>query len=376
MSRADPTGRLCYCENPDGRFRLSAPAAQETEPLMPAPLDVLIVSDGRPGHYNLSEGIALALGKLRPTVLRRLEVRRGRWPGRVTGWMTKTRLAPATVLRWIYGVSVADIPAAGVVVSAGAETLAASVAIARLRSIPNIHYGSLRNFEAAGFSLVLTSYAGRATARPHAFVPKPGRFDPDDLGPPSDPRAWPDEKPAVLGLAIGGDAPGCQWTPADWDNVFATVDALTRRYGIVWRVSNSRRTSGAISDRVADLARAGRLATFVDVRVPGAPRLWDAFRDVDAVLVTADSSSMVSEAVFARRPVIAIAPVDMRLADEEAAYRAWLAAERRQATLATDGLDAETVLASLREIVPDTGNPLTTLAHLIAERVPGLKHLD
>ncbi|MFZ4807221.1 MAG: ELM1/GtrOC1 family putative glycosyltransferase [Hyphomicrobiaceae bacterium] len=341
---------------------------------MPTPLRILIVSDGRPGHFNLSEGIAAALGRKRQTVMARLAVRRGRWPGRAAAWITRSGLPPRLVLQLIYGIGAETVPAADVVVSAGAETMPASIAIARLRSIPNLHYGSLRQFRAKDFALVLTSYAGNAGRPRHAFAAKPAPFDPDTFGPPADPRRWPAGLPPTIGLAIGGDAAGCRFETADWDALVTLISGTATRHGVRWIVSNSRRTAPALSDRLATLAGEPEspIAQFVDVRDPAAPRLWQVFGTADAILVTADSSSMVSEGVFARRPVIALTPERLALSADETAYRAALAGDGRLATAAIRSLDADRLAALLRTVTPYAGNPLDDLAALIAARVPQL----
>lgn len=341
---------------------------------MQSPLRILIVSDGRPGHFNLSEGIAAALGRVQPTTISRLAVCRGRWPGRATAWITRTGLPPPLILKLIYAISAETIPKVDVVVSAGAETLAASIAIARLRSIPNIHYGSLRQFRAEDFALVLTSYAANAGRPRHAFAAKPAPFDPASLGPPIDPRLWPAGLPPTLGLAIGGDAAGCRFASADWDALFALIKSTAARDGVRWIVSNSRRSAATLSDRLSALAAEPEspIMRFVDVRDPAAPRLWQAFSSTHAVLVTADSSSMVSEGISARRPVIALAPVQLSLTRDETAYRAALAADRRLATTPIQSLDAERLAALLRTIEPYAGNPLDDLAALMVARVPAL----
>ena len=47
------------------------------------PLKALLLSDGRPGHYHLAEGVLAAVARLRPVETVRLEIRSHWQPGRL-----------------------------------------------------------------------------------------------------------------------------------------------------------------------------------------------------------------------------------------------------------------------------------------------------
>jgi hypothetical protein len=333
-------------------------------------LRILILSDGRPGHLNLAEGIALAVGRRRETAVDRLEVRRTGWPGWAMAAATRARLSPALILRRLYGLDSARVPPSDLLVSAGAVTLAANIALARLGNIPNIFYGSLRAFSAHDFALVLTSYLGRAARPNHAMALKPAPFDPAVL---PELKPLPGRLPRIAGLLLGGSTSrGIAYDPADWDRLIAAMNACRRGAGTGFIVSNSRRTEATTSDRFASLAREpeGPLLRFVDVRQPEAAKPVEIFAEAEAVLVTADSSSMLSEAVWARRPAIALAPEHCRLETNEASYRRHLETKGWCRTLAIAELTPDRLAAALAEIAPMSVNPLDALADLIARRLP------
>lgn len=335
-------------------------------------LRVLLLSDGRPGHYHLSEGIVAALARRGPVDCRRVDVRRGRWPGRMAAWLANARLPTGFVLWAIYGLSPRDLPAGDLVVSAGAETLAANSAISRHLGVPNIFYGSLRHFDPRLFTLVLSSYRERSDLPRQAFTMKPAAFDPDLLTAPEPPASWERHAPTI-GIAIGGDAPGCRFTEREWERLLAFLATPEPGFALRWVVSNSRRTPAPVSDRLAALAGGSSpaLHRFIDVREPAAPRLWDVFGATDAVLVTADSSTMLSEAIWSRRPVISLYPADARLDPPESGYRAWLEAQRWVAPLAIADLDGERLRAAAALLMPMTVNPLDELAALLGQRLFG-----
>ncbi len=337
------------------------------------PLSVLLISDGRPGHYHLSDGIVAAAARLRPVETRRLEVRRHRWaPGRVLAALIEGGLAPVRLFTLGYGIDARALPRADLVVSAGGDTLAANAAAARLLGAPNIFYGSLRQFRPDDFALVLTSHA-RFRDRPrHVVTLKPSAIDPDSIPPAA--RASDQDAPATLGLLVGGDTETVRFTPADWARLIAFVRAMTAKTGARWLVSNSRRTPREATDALAALAHepASPILSFIDVHSAGAGTLVPLFARAEAVLVTVDSSSMVSEAVWVRRPVIAISPEASSLPESEQGYRDYLAANGWASALPIAELTSDGVGAEIARLRPLDEHPLDVLAAILAEKLPAL----
>ena len=340
------------------------------------PLRILILSDGRAGHFNLSEGIAAALAKRVPTRVERRDVRRGRWPGPVLAAMTRVWAPSEPLMRLVYDIDATALAPADVVISAGAETLAASIWIARTLGCPNIFYGSLRWFAPTDFALVLTSYARKAGRPRHALALKPSPLDPDTFRPATTSvRPRPGNPPRRVALLVGGNAGTVHYADADWDRLLAFMPRATAELATRWLVTNSRRTPDAVSDRLAALARARPdcVDTFVDVRSAGAGTLKGILAAADAVICTDDSSSMISECVWCRLPVIGVRPARCHLPADEAAYRAWLARSRWCASLPFDGLEPQVMLAALAGLEPAAGNPLDALAALLEQRLPHLQ---
>lgn len=336
------------------------------------PLRLLILSDGRPGHFNLSEGIAAAVARCRKTEVLRADVRRGRWPGAVLAALTRSRLPPSTMFRAVHGHPMADLPPCDLVVSAGAETLAASIWTARERGVPNVFYGSLRRFAPRDFSLVLTSYPRNAGRLNHAMAFKPSRLDPDSLPPLTPPGAG---NPLTIALVLGGDAGPVRYTDRDWESILALLKDDSPRAPIRWLVANSRRTSAFVGDRLAELARrpVAPIDTFLDVRTAGPGTLPALLARAHAVVCTADSSSMLSESIWARKPTVAIAPSTCPLSEDERSYRDWMAANGWTLQISVDGLQAGMLLAKLQELRPMRANPLDDLAKLLSSRLPLLR---
>ena len=338
-------------------------------------LRILILSDGRAGHFNLSEGIAAALGRIAPTTIARLDIRRGRWPGAVLAALVASPMPPARGFRLVHGLDLASLQRADVIVSAGAETLAANVWLARAWAVPNIFYGSLRAFRPTDFAAVLTSYARNADRPRHMLALKPSALDPDRTG--SDGpgiRPGPVTPPRRAGLLIGGDAGTFTYREPDWNQLLRFLPVTHAACGVRWLVSNSRRTPVSVSDRVAALARdpASGIDGFLDVRQAGAGTLPALLASVDAVLCTEDSSSMISECIWARLPVLGITPLQFHHTADEGQYRDWLRDNGWCRTLAIAELTPAGLLANLSALTPLEENPLDALATRLTRALPAL----
>lgn len=333
------------------------------------PLKVLLLADDRPGHVNLSLGMIKALARLRPVVTTRREVRIRRG---LSSWnlsyMLNYGLPASAVLRSGYGISQDDLPAADLVVSSGGNTLAANIAAARLLGASNLFYGSLRRYRAQDFSLVLTSYAESVTDPRIVSWMKPSHLDADDFPIP------PDGATQVVGLLVGGPSGEVKFEPQDWRYLCDLIIASNAETGVRWVVSNSRRTPDAASDSLARIAygSGSPIDVFIDVRKSEPPGLDALFRRAKSIMVTADSSSMLSEAIWLRRPTLAVFPALAALDSKEAQYRkslreaGWLA-EAPLSRLRSQELAP--IFASLRPMIQ---NPADGLAQLFGERLPHL----
>lgn len=333
-----------------------------------SPLRIIILSDGRPGHFNLSEGIAAAIERARPATTVSTGVRRGRWSGSVLAAMTRARLPARAMLARVYGIDETAVPPADIIVSAGAETLAASIWLARARGVPNIHYGSLRLFDPHDFSLVLTSYQRHADRPRHALSLKPSRFAPDTSPPPGDGEG------RTLGVLLGGSAGGIQFGRGDWDGLFAMIRQPQAGTPVRWLIANSRRTPPEIGDRLALEAAQPRspIAQFLDVRTAGPGTLSNLLQRCDAVLCTADSSSMISECIWSRKPTLALTPAVCGYTADEAGYRTWLEQSNWCKNIAIASATPAAIAEALAQVRPLTGNPLDALAGLLRQRLPDL----
>ena len=328
-------------------------------------MKLLLLSDGRPGHANLSEGIVAALASNRLATIERMDISRGRWPGPVAALSTRSILPDERILSMIYGIEPATLPAADIVVSAGSETLAANICVARLLGAQNVFYGSLRQYRASDFTLVLTSYAQSVKAPNIVQAMKPSALDPDTI-----PLVQFEQSPRRLGLLIGGGTNGISYSPRDWQQLSQLTMEVWDAFGVDWIISNSRRTPVEATTLFRNQAMTSdAIHAFIDVEDPNRSPLSDLFSGVDGVICTADSSSMISEGIWARRPMLSLSPRTFKLTRKENQYRGWLEQNGWYAHAKLADTSAQNLLDLLAKLRPLRDNPLDRFAALLAQHL-------
>lgn len=341
------------------------------------PLRIIFLADTRPGHYHIAQGVITALSRLRPVEVTRIEVQRK--------WIVPTRwlrarinaktFYPPRMLRMAYRIDAEALPEADLVVSAGGETQMPNICVTRLLGVPNIFCGSLlRGLEPENFSLIISSYDRDATSEKHLVVLKPSSLDPEELGRPEVvPRFGPDRRPEIAGLLVGGRAGRFHYTRREWEKLLGFAAEVSKAWGTRWLISTSRRTPDNVADRIAELAHdESVVAKFIDFRTAGPGTLPEIFAQADAIVCTEDSSSMISEAVSARLPVVGVAPKRHRFNADEKAYRDFLMKNGWSRVLQIAQLSPESFAQALSEIEPIQENPLDALAAKLKARLPQL----
>ena len=329
-------------------------------------IDILLLSDERPGHYHLADGVVAALGRVAEITETRLTIKRRRLvPTRLLRWLiARTAMPPATILRLGYGMKTADLDRVDLVVSAGGETLAANVATTRIFQAANIFCGSLRSLPPELFSVIVTSYARHARRPRHLVALKPSAVDPDLLGRPDNVPVYGEENPpSRAGLLIGGDSGLFHYEQEEWERLLTFIEDIHRAWGTRWLVSTSRRTGNGLADRIAESgATSEAIERVIDYRTAGPGTLAEIFRAADIILCTEDSSTMLSESISARLPVVGVAPRHHSFKPEEAEYRQYLIENNWCRGIGIEALDVASLSKLLGELTPLDRNPLDKLA--------------
>jgi len=339
-------------------------------------IEILHFSDGRPGHYHLSEGVIAAIGRISECRVTTVRISRRRLaPGRLLRFMLeRTPISARRILRLGYGIDAGELGQPSLVISSGGETLPANVAAARSLGVPNIFVGSLRGVAAENFSLIVSSYARHADVPRHLVTLKPSAVDPERLGRPATVPAYgPDNPPALIGMLIGGDSGLFKYKEAEWEQLFEFARAVSQAWGTRWLLSTSRRTPRAVAEAAFKLARdKSVVADFVDYKLAGPGSLSRIFGKADAILCTEDSSTMISEAAWVRLPVVGVSPAHHAFKPEEAEYRKLMVDNHWCRFIPIARLNVNRFGEALQEIRPLSGNPLDTLAEELRRRLPEL----
>lgn len=326
---------------------------------------ILILSDGRPGHYRQSEAIAAAIARKRPVEVARVELRLAKFVPRALAPRLARILPPRAYLVAAHGLAGTDFPACDLVVSAGGITFGANIALAKLRRIPNVIAGSLRGLDPHDVSLTLLPYARARELPNHACLIKPAAIDPDAL---PAPRPWTgmtsgDER--SIGVLIGGPASNADFKASDWAQLARLLSACAVAPGMTLRIATSPRTPPDAYAALEPLKARGNVE-LIDYRVAG-PGSAGPVYECDAMLVTGDSMSMITEAVAAQRPAVALRPASTKPhADDEAVET--LMKDKYLRAIALRDASPAALDEAFASITPMRENHLDVLAETILSR--------
>lgn len=277
------------------------------------PFQVLVLSDGRPGHFNQSRGVVRALSEFRRVQVSWLDVKlRCSLFRRLLGSMlnaTKRRISLYSLYS-AYSISQKLDVSPDLIISAGGNTLYANALLARFLECRNLFAGNIRRLKERQFSGIITpdaAYMGNpryiVAPTPTAIVPQEVQASAQDYRLQhglSDERTWV--------LLVGGNGGGIRYRADDWINLCSAMKNLAETYGIHWLIITSRRTGKRVESILAknlDSCWVSRLERYSD----GHPSNYKAILGCgERLFCTEDSSMMVVEGVAAGRMVETLRP--------------------------------------------------------------------
>ncbi|MEL6234835.1 MAG: ELM1/GtrOC1 family putative glycosyltransferase [Pseudomonadota bacterium] len=342
-----------------------------------------MIHDGVPGHEARSRGVLAALAQLGPVdpvwvpgALRGKLARAlmigcaaiGSLPLRLTLWAHAARLPGGwpDVARPGRGRPDGGRPDEArpdLVIGAGGRTQFLTLALALQFGVPSVFAGLPRHLDGQRFSAVIAPY------------PVPGlpnlielEMPLSEVNPEAATRAG-----AVLraeaGAApvwtvlVGGDGGGYRYGEAEWAAMAGWLAAQAAAAGARLCLATSRRTGRAAEARLrTKLPASGFLARKIwgeGARGGLLPLMGAA----DLIITTADSATMIGEAVATGRPVLVLEPASSRPAPRHLQVLSGLAARGRIGRLALAELPETIATAHLRPIAQ---SPLDVLAEALA----------
>ena len=290
-------------------------------------MKLLVLRDKKPGHFNQAEGVALAVGRLAPIEVTRLDIRPSWFAHDDVRKLIMRRYGKDARywLRAMYGIEADRLEKPDVIIGSGRPTIAAGILISRIfGGVPFLYSGGIGGYDTREVSLMVVA-SPRAAGNPRsAWALIPSVVDPSDYAPPRRLGMPADLKGAEIALLVGGTAYRKEWPANEWDALVRLVREVAKEYGVRWRVSTSRRTPDEVGAQLAALDQEGVLAEFIDYRNAG-PGSVRALFGADAVAVTEDSMSMLAEGLTAGRPVIGLRSAKVHDGYASEAISAWAA---------------------------------------------------
>ncbi|WP_428030653.1 ELM1/GtrOC1 family putative glycosyltransferase [Ancylobacter sp.] len=338
-------------------------------------MKLLVLRDKKPGHFNQAEGVALAIGRLTPTEVARLDIR--------PTWFAHDDVRKIVMrrygrdagkwLRSMYRIDAQGLEKPDVIVGSGRPTIAAGILISRaFGGVPFVYSGGIGGYDTREVSLMIVA-SPRAAGHPRsAWAPIPSIVDPADYPAPRRLSSLSDLNGAEIALLVGGTAYRKEWPQNEWDALIALVRAVALEHGVRWRVTTSRRTPDEVGARFAQLAAEGVLGEFIDYRSAG-PGSVRALFGADAVVVTEDSMSMLVEGLTAKRPVVGLRSAKVHDGYASEAISAWAAKSWAApslnpslAILPLGTVSADQFASALIKLEPPTLDVRGKLARIIA----------
>lgn len=266
---------------------------------------IWILSDGLPGHVNQSIGIAQALSKDFPLepILINVELRHKllRPLMRLVANNLPSLLS-GRVLKLFCRLDHLPAEPPVLIVSAGGNTLFANVALASIYGVPNVFSGTMKGYKNKRVRSIFTvvPLADRTNNVVLDLPPANVSNTQSDATVASDSRYY--------ALLVGGDGAGYRYTAEDWRQLANALKRISERDGVRWLLTTSRRTgvqAETYLQGAVDFCICEEQIWYGSSPVKVVKRFLS---QSDVVFCTEDSLTMISEAIYAQKPVVTIQP--------------------------------------------------------------------
>jgi mitochondrial fission protein ELM1 len=275
---------------------------------------IWIISEGSPGHVSQSTGLAAALAEKTPVEIRQFECR-----PKIKGfvrhlirlfWMGKSgRPLPDPLLYGPIGMerSKPGEPAPDLIISSGGRSVFAARTLAVKHGVPFIFLGERKPYPPTWFHTVFTPSSLETAPNDIRMDVIPTKISTEIVNQAA--SNWKNRPNGLLwAMLIGGKSRSHDFQDADWKNLAAGMTDLAKSEGIRWLVTTSRRTGKEVETKLRDLLPPEILADAVWWCHHPEKKFPAYLGAAEAIWVTQDSVSMVTEAVATDKPVAVIQP--------------------------------------------------------------------
>lgn len=274
---------------------------------------VWIISEGSPGHLSQSVGLVNALKERLPLTVQILECRprlNGVARSLVRAWMgARGKPLPRWALEnWLH---VQPLPPPDarpdLIVSSGGKSVFAARSLAARTRAPYLFLGERKPYRSEWFHTVFTPAAAETGVNDVRIEMIPTQISREGVEQAA--REW-SERPVgrLWTMIIGGESASHHYADADWHWLAAGMNQIANQHGIRWLVTTSRRTGVEIERRLRAQLAPGALAKAVWWAENPEKMVAAFLGSAEAVFVTQDSVTMVTEAATSARPVFLLRP--------------------------------------------------------------------
>jgi hypothetical protein len=274
---------------------------------------ILIISDGIPGHFNQSKGVALMISEAYECSISTHELS---WRlyflrsacnvfGKLLLRLNNKKIARGIL--WMY--APIDIQGHDLVIAAGGNTMQVSAAIKLAHSLPVIQLGSPRGLHSSVFNALVTTekYFDHpsnivAAITPNIYSPAICSI-----------AAQKDNLSDHILFLIGGEGIGYSYLPNEWESMLTSIQGLGSKIELPISIVTSRRTSPEVEDLFQSRLK-NNLSNY---------SAWFHHGDKDFnlaallgsatnIFVTEDSAMMISESISSGKPVTTLYPSNIK----------------------------------------------------------------
>jgi len=271
--------------------------------------NILIISDGIPGHFNQSKGVASILSKKHPSNISIIELSfksyqlRGlitvfsRLLMRISG-----RLTAKLVSLFYSSINTNDID---LIIAAGGKTAPYSAALKILNDIPVIQLGSPRGLHASLFNALVTVERYQENSSNIIASITPNLYSPEFCAIAAEEKSLNEH----LLFLIGGEGIGYSYQDREWKSLIDVIKHLHKETHLPITVVTSRRSDPGVERKIQSELQNIPLdysAWFHQ----GAKNfnLAALFGSAKNIFVTEDSAMMISESISSGKPVTILFP--------------------------------------------------------------------
>lgn len=285
--------------------------------------NVLIVSEGSPGHVTQSRGLVNCIAARCEIDQFCLETR-----PKFGGFMRAVirhcvmggngRRLPDWFLGRFLGVDLGKVMAFSpdLVISSGGRSVFAARSLSERLGVPFVYIGERKPYPEGWFDIVFTPSSTERGVCDEQIGLIPTSIDKERArGAAAGWRGKPEGR--LWTMVIGGDSRSHRYGEEEWLNLAKRMNEMATKYQIRWLVSTSRRTGGRVEKILRDALtpeNVGDAIWWTDGNV--GPGIATYFGAAERVFVSQDSVSMVSEAVACRVDTVVFHPREVYLGEK------------------------------------------------------------